>query len=251
MRKLSVFCSFALLTVFVVPVEAKVKIGGIIFTDFYYLDRDKENAYWWWVGDGNTSYGNTALQLPNISRIYAKWTNEDNVGMRIELGIGQYYGSTESSKSDGVMLRHAYGWWDISPDFRLMVGKSTTPFSQLNPSQLLGSRSRSLNLIGLGYGNYYSGRFAQIRGTYKFSDNARIAVALVDPNGSQRHHGKWYNYFPYGQTDYEYGLDYTTSTKLPRIDISTPMYFGGLSLYPSFLFQRRTVDKFNSEIASP
>ena len=45
MKKLFIFGIAALLLVaFTVPAMAKVKIGGIIFTDFYYLDRDEENS---------------------------------------------------------------------------------------------------------------------------------------------------------------------------------------------------------------
>ena len=67
-----------------------------------------------------------------------------------------------------------------------MAGKSTTPFSPLDPSQLLGTRSGSVNIIGVGYGNFYSGRFAQVRGTFKFGKMGRVALALVDPNGTVR-----------------------------------------------------------------
>ena len=69
------------------PGVAKVKIGGIIFTDFFYLDRNKANADF--NGVGNDPYTVTAIQAPDIARLYAAWTNEDNVGMYIELGLGQ------------------------------------------------------------------------------------------------------------------------------------------------------------------
>ncbi|MFP3912703.1 MAG: hypothetical protein ACLFUT_11555, partial [Desulfobacteraceae bacterium] len=154
MKKLFVIGMAALLLVaFTVPAMAKVKIGGIIFTDFYYIDRDKENAAWKGLSDGTTSYNNTAIQLPNITRLYGRWTNEDNVGMYIEFGLGQGSGSTDRSTSNDASLRHAYGWWDVNPMFQIMAGKSTTPFSPLNPSQLLGTRSGSLNIIGVGYGD--------------------------------------------------------------------------------------------------
>ena len=214
-------------------VSAKVKIGGIVFTDFYYLDRNGANAEFNGVGDG--PYTVTTLQVPDITRLYATWTNEDNVGMYIELGIGQEDGEIDRNQSNGVNLRHAYGWWDVTPGFRLMAGKSTTPFSPLNPSQLLGTRSGSLNIVGVGYGNFYSGRFAQIRGTYQFCKNARVALALVDPNGSARYigtNGPWS----------DFGITTQNNTKIPRIDISLPVFFGPVSLYPSFMYQHRTVD---------
>jgi hypothetical protein len=243
MKKLFVIGIAALLLVaFSVPAMAKVKIGGIIFTDFYYLDRDKENSQAW--GTGADAYQVTTIQVPNITRLYARWTNEDNVGMYIEFGIGQDGGS-QTGSSNGVSLRHAYGWWDINPNFTIMAGKSTTPFSPLNPSQLLGTRSGSLNIIGVGYGDYYSGRFAQVRGTFKFGKMGRVELALVDPNGTVRIQPTYTNYFPldfFGAVD---GVDYQTNTKLPRFDLSVPLYFGPIALYPGFLYQYRTVDILN------
>jgi len=63
---------------------------------------------------GNATFTNTAIQIPNITRFNVKWTNEDNVGMFIQLGVGQISGGTSPSTSDGVTLRHAYGWWDLN-----------------------------------------------------------------------------------------------------------------------------------------
>ena len=244
MKKLFVLGLAALLLVaFSVPAMAEVKIGGIIFTDFYYLDRDESNARYRGVGDGTASFNNTAIQLPNITRLYARWTNEDNVGMYIEFGLGQNTGDTirqggqytaiDADTAAGI--RHAYGWWDVNPMFQIMAGKSTTPFSPLNPSQLLGTRSGSVNIIGVGYGDYYSGRFTQVRGTFKFNQIARLEIALVDPNGTAAagSYGPWQGFE---------GKDYQTSTTIPRIDISVPIYLGPVHLYPGFLYQRRTVD---------
>jgi len=248
MKKLFVLGMAALLLVaFSVPAMADVKIGGIIFTDFYYLDRDKENAKFYRVGDGTSSFGNTAIQLPNITRLYARWTNEDNVGMYIEFGLGQNTGDTIKQggaygaidTDSAANLRHAYGWWDVNPMFQIMAGKSTTPFSPLNPSQLMGTRSGSVNIIGVGYGDFYSGRFTQVRGTFKFGKAARLEIALVDPNGTlvAGDYGPWEG----GE-----GVDYQTSTNIPRVDISVPIYLGPVHLYPGFLYQHRTVDKLSA-----
>jgi hypothetical protein len=229
-----------LLVAFTVPAMAKVKIGGIIFTDFYYLDRDADNAATW--GFGNDPYQITTIQVPSITRLNARWTNEDNVGMFIEFGIGQTGGAVVDATSSGVSLRHAYGWWDVNPNFTIMAGKSTTPFSPLNPSQLLGTRSGTLNIIGVGYGNFYSGRFAQLRGTWKFGKMGRVELALVDQNGSARIVDTFAKYYPWQLAGYQEGVDYQTNSKLPRIDIGVPLYFGPVAIYPGFLWQQRTVD---------
>ena len=238
MKKLFVLGVAALLLVaFSVPAMADVKIGGIIFTDFYYLDRDKDNSIS--KGMGADSFTNTAIQLPNITRLYARWTNEDNVGMYIEFGLGQSGGNTIKSSSTSAGIRHAYGWWDVNPMFQIMAGHSTTPFSPLNPSQLLGTRSGSVNIIGVGYGDFYSGRFTQVRGTFKFGKAARLEIALVDPNGTLAA-GK------YGPWNGAEGTDYQTNSTIPRFDISVPLYLGPVHLYPGFLYQYRTVDRLGT-----
>ena len=224
MKKLFVIgMAVLLLVAFTMPAMAKVKIGGIIFTDFYYLDRNSQNM------GGADSYQATTIQLPNITRFYARWTNEDNVGMYIEFGLGQNAGGIDAGSSDdagSVRIRHAYGWWDVNPMFTIMAGHSTTPFSPLNPSQLLGTRSGSANIIGVGYGDFYSGRFNQVRGTFRFGKAARLEVALVDPNGG--------NFGPWAAAQ--------NNTKIPRIDIGIPIYAGPVHIYPSLLYQHRTVD---------
>lgn len=197
--------------VWVLPgsVLAKVTIGGRVYVDCYYLDRNKENAIYKKLG--NSSFTNTAIQVPNITRFNVNWTNEDNVGMFIQLGMGQVSGGTSETfdketgkitdkcNSNGVRLRHACGWWDITDNFKLLAGKTTTPISPLLPYQMLGTRSGSLNIIGEGYGELYSGRFAQIRGTYHFTNTVRLAVALVDPNGAALG-----NYTPYTRESIQY-----------------------------------------------
>jgi len=231
MKKLFVIGIAALLLVaFTMPAMAKVKIGGIIFTDFYYLDRDKNNA----ARAGYTgAITGTAIQVPDITRLYGRWTNEDNVGMYIELGIGQNTGAVRNQTNEGdgsVHLRHAYGWWDVNPSFTIMAGHSTTPFSPLAPSQLLGTRSGSANIIGIGYGEYYSGRFPQVRGTFKFGKVARLAVALCDPHGGAG--GPWATTEP----------TLHTNTKIPMIAAGVPIYAGPVSIYPGVLYQHRTID---------
>ena len=243
MKKLFVIGMAALLLVaFTMPAMAKVKIGGIVFTDFYYIDRNKANTVA--RGMGTNAFTHTAIQVPNITRLYARWTNEDNVGLYIELGLGLDGGQSQDSPSEGsgsARVRHAYGWWDISPSFQIMAGKSTTPFSPLNPSQLIGTRSGSVNIIGVGYGDFYSGRFAQVRGTFKFGKVARLAIALVDPNGTLAGG----SYGPWGTLN----TDYQTNTKLPRIDIGVPIYLGPVHIYPGLLYQHRTVDIINPALA--
>ena len=258
MKKLFIIGFAALLLVaFTVPAMAKVKIGGIVFTDVYYIDRNAKNAWWHAPNatadqfDSYSPYQVLAVGIPGFTRLNARWTNEDNVGMFIELGLGQ--GGTDSpdlSSSNGVTLRHAYGWWDVNPNFQILAGKTFTGFSPLSPSQTVGYNAGSVNIIGLGYGNWDWGRWAMVRGTYKFG-MGRVNLALVDPNGGQRNYNSnsmgdtestLANFFPAETVGAVIGRDYQNNTKLPDFNLSAVLNFGPISLYPGFLYQYRTVD---------
>jgi hypothetical protein len=232
-KVLTIAFAALLLVAFTAPAMAKTTIGGILFTDFYYYKQSEENV----AGGINKSIGQTTagidsstqtvIEVPSISRLRIRWTNEDNVGMYYETGVHGGNGSAASG------MRHFYGWWDITPSFRLMAGHSTTPFSVLNPSQLIGTHAGTasgfgtdLHVIGIGYGEFYSGRFPQVRIEWKYpNDMGRLAVALV--NG---HAG---TVFPTGGTE---------NSVIPRIDIGSPLYFKNFKLYPSLFYERVSFD---------
>jgi hypothetical protein len=218
---------------------AETKIGGILFTDFYYQTRDAENIAGG-VADGASTneddWGRTQIQVPNISRMYIRWTNEHNVGLYFETGTGDDFagesGDVSTTQGDNETLRHFYGWWDVTPGFQIMVGHSTTPFSPLNPNQLVGTRAEmGVHIIGAGYGEYYSGRYPQVRFTFKFSDAARLAVAFVDP-------GRGSEVSPTAEAGTAANFD----SKMPRIDIGVPLTFGPVKLYPSMYYVEKTFD---------
>ena len=233
MKKLLIAGFAALMVVaFTVPATADMKVGGIIFTDFYYMSEDDVQQ-----GPGaNEDDGSTInIQVPNITRLYVRWTNEDNVGMYIESGIGQTGGTNTDYDpfDDGYDLRHAYGWWDVTPGFRLLVGKSTTPFSPLTPAQTMGTRSGHLNVIGAGYGEFYSGRFAQVRGSFNLpSDMGRIELTLSDPSPRTLE----------GAIAAEPGASVDSESVIPRIDLTAALYFGALKLYPGIFYQLQSYD---------
>jgi hypothetical protein len=92
----------------------------------------------------------------------------------------------------------------------------------------LGTNSGSLNIIGLGYGDFYSGRFPQVRGTFRFGKVARLEIALVDPSG--------------GQNDPNNAIGWQNSNKIPRVDIAVPLHFGPVRIYPAVLWQQKSYD---------
>jgi hypothetical protein len=238
MKKLFIFAIAAiLLMVFTTPVMAKFNINAVIQTDMYCWEMSAENkvggtAFGTAPGDGDLSTMN--IDVPGWSRFNITWTNEKDVRARFEVAAG---GITGAAAGAGINMRHAYGAWQATPNFELMAGWSTTPFSPLAPPQSLGTNSAA-HIILLGFGEFYSGRFPQVRGTYKFSDNMRLAVALLDPNIVAS---------PYLASATPpapvTGVSVSDNqSTVPRIDVGLPTYFGPLKIYPSFFWHEQEFD---------
>jgi hypothetical protein len=207
-----------MLLAFSVPAAlADTKIGGIVFTDVYYLRQDSDRALSRGLTDDSLT--NFNLNIPNNSRIYVRWTNEENVGMYIEGGVGE--------PGDSWSLRHAYGWWDINPAFTLMAGWSTTPFSPLFPAQSLGRVTGTI--AGYGFGEFYSGRFAQVRGTWRLPDKlGDFAVAIVDPKVGPTYGGIF-------------------ESRIPRVEAALALRMGTFNIYPGAFWQRNQYEGLAGE----
>lgn len=179
------------------------------------------------------------------SRVYFKWANDDGVGMHIELGLGgTFEGGGGQLGPEGVYLRQAYGWWKKSDGFRLLVGMTTSVFSPLNSSQLMGfalvgdgtygiPRAHAINA---GYGNIYVERCPQIRGEWYFGANF-LKIALAD----------WLNDGQLGKTpaminDVAGGQVAIEDTKIPRLDVGMKFMLGSWALYPGFTYIKRTYE---------
>jgi len=97
-----------------------------------------------------------------------------------------------------------------------------------------------LHIILLGFGEFYSGRFPQVRGTYKFSDNCRLAVALLDPVITASPFAA--SATPTAPPPVPGVRVSANASKMPRIDVGLPTYFGPLKLYPSFFWHQQKYD---------
>lgn len=198
-------------------VSARSTLGGIIFLDFYLLSFDDE------ASRTEESLSLTKVELPSITRLRGLWTNEDDVEMFIELGIGGRNGST------GVNLRHAFGKWDFSTTGQLLAGHSSSPFSPLFPSQAMGNNAEESFNVGKGYGEVSSGRAPQVRYTHKFlNSRGALAVALLDPNRND---------------EIENEIDGVKSSILPRIDVGLAYRAFNWQIFPGFFYQEKEFDQ--------
>jgi len=216
-KMLFVFCMSVLIVGYALPTIAGVKMSGIIFTDVFYEFRDKENSS---TGDDSAELN---IKVPNISRLYGKWTSDNkDVGMWIELGIRAH----GINKRD-IVDRHACGWWQVNPLLKITAGQTVTGFSPLNPQQLLGTDTMNLNVIGGGFGDVYAGRVPTVRFTLTPNKNFQLDVAFTEPDITCVGYADVINW---GKAD----------TSLPRIDISSVIKAGPLTLYPGIMFANKT-----------
>lgn len=229
------------------PVMAASTFGGIVFTDFYYVSKDAANNSGGVINGATAdadSFSATRVELPNITRIRASWSNEDDVGLYAELGLGGSSGNTS------VSTRHAYGTYQFTDRWQILAGHSSSPFSPLFPNQLIGNSAASSasgsaafgsittadriggnHNVGKGYGELDSGRNPQVRLTYSLpSQRGAIAIAILDAN----------------QGTAITGLSASTPTapardsKIPRIDIGGAYNFYGVRLFPGVSYQKQT-----------
>jgi hypothetical protein len=214
---------------FAMPATAKVHVGGIVALDFYYHRGDSDWAANW-AGLGTPAnptddWQQLEIEVPGHTRLNANWVNDDgNVGMYIELGLGGANGAT------GVTLRHAYGWWQINPMFKLVAGHTDKSFATLNPGQVMGMNAGAppdLHIIGIGFGNLYEGRVPQLRLETKFNDMITWKIAAAD------------NHHPGTETDVA-GND---EAVWPRVDTCVALNLGPVYLEPGFSWSKHKHDE--------
>lgn len=223
---------------------AKTSFGGIIFTDLYSINRDDANNSGGLVNGAAADaddYHGSKLELPNISRLRASWSNEDNLGMYIEMGIGGASGAT------GVNTRQAYGTYKINDRWQILAGQSSSPFSPLFPSQLIGNNAPTSasntpaavggsHNTGKGYGDLDAGRNPQLRATYTFPDqHGAIAVALFDPNQGKEL-----------ELPAELATKPARESSLPRLDVGAAFNYYDVRVFPGFSYQKQSYNGVKS-----
>lgn len=193
----------------ILSLEAKSTIGGIIFTNTYYSDMQDDTQ--------RNDISKLKVVVPTNSRLRIRWDNEDNVGMYLESGFGS--GTT-------LNVRHAYGKWNISEEFQILVGHTSTPFAPLNPQVSMVHNS------GDGFGNANPSRQSQVRFTYKLlNKQGAISVAILDPNSGEE--------YDYNTTT---GIKLKKESSIPRIDIGAVYKTFNLQIFPSGFYTQTSFE---------
>jgi len=238
MKKIFIFtAAVALCLCVAMPATAKVHVGGLLALDFYYHRFDAEAATNLPAAVAGGSATDTddwqqlEIEVPGHTRLNANWVNDDgNVGMFMELGLGGPNGAT------GVTLRHAYGWWQINPMFKLLAGHTDKSFSTLNPGQLLGMNAGAppdLHIIGIGFGNMYEGRVPQLRLETKFNDMITWKISACDNRAA-------------GETD----VQGNEESVWPRVDTMLALNFGPVYIEPGFTWSKHKHDEGSQNLGA-
>jgi hypothetical protein len=144
----------------------------------------------------------------------------------------------------GLVTRKAFGWWQINPMVKLVVGMDDTGFSPMNPSQMIGLEGGRLNVIGVGFGNLYPGRVPQIRLDFKPSKTMRFRIGIADNSWDLGVVGDGSSCAAYGDPvlPAAAGKAVQDETKMPRFDVSAVLSFGPLTIYPGFMYAKKSWD---------
>ena len=227
---------------------ADLKVGGKICFDTYMQNfsdtyRGKSDA-----APDITDFSEIGFENNSSTNLNARWT-DGNFGMYLELAMGSSndQGILQATRGtvqpvDNVYTRYSYGWWDFGAG-KLTVGQDNTGFSPLNPMQMCGTGSGQFKIIGIGFGNIYSGRVYQVRGDFKMGES-NLGIALVDPHGSSLAQGLYLTISGGAHPVWAYQITPAGNeeTTMPRIDISAVLKFGPLSIYPGLLYNEKTWD---------
>jgi hypothetical protein len=231
----------------IAPALGDVKVGGRLVFDTYLQKRN--DAY-----TTSTDWKQLEMEANTTTNLNARWT-EGDFGLYFELGMGanneqtalsyNHYGSDPKAVVlPGVFVRKTYGWWEFSPGMKLTLGQDTTGFSPLVPMQACGTGSDQFKVIGVGFGNIYSGRVYQVRGNFKLGETGGLGIAFVDPRGGSLLQGTHWN--ADGTTPNFNGNLVSPAgseeTTMPRIDLSADFTLGPLRIYPGVLYQKQTWD---------
>lgn len=224
MKKLFILAFiFVCCFLFAMPSLAKVHVGGSVFLDAYYhrFDSDATQSY---MGPGDFAPGTDdwqqlKIEVPIDTNIHANWVNDEgDVGMYIELSLGGANGDTS------VILYKAYGWWQITPMFKLTVGQTDNSFATLEPDQALGGAS--MHSDSDGFGNIQDAGHPQIRLETKFNDMVTLMVSVLNP----REGASW---------DWNYGtLPGNEENVWPRIDAALLLNIGPVYIEPSMSWMK-------------
>jgi hypothetical protein len=253
MKKLFVLAVAALMVVaFTVPAVAGVKMGGRLAFDTYYHTQDEVFRGRTAANLVPTSWSQLKMEVVSSTNMHLKANTDDNkFGLYLEFAMGANALNTVLNRTagaagapapsvDSMYVRFSYGWWEFSPGCKLVIGQDTTGTAPLNPLCMIGTGAGQFQVVGIGFGNMYTGRVYQVRGEFTMGDLGVFKVALVDPHSSSLGQGQ-----DGGLVGRGAGVSTPVGneeTVMPRFDISADLKLGAFTLYPGIVYCKQTYD---------
>ncbi len=240
---------------------AAVDLGGSVAMDLYYYKQDKAgfgggrvsgsgtpttggfagiNDQWQTVEEDRSA---TFLDFSKTSTIWLRWTNEGGSGLFILPVLAGDANQPSGTAALNVAFVMAFGWWRITPEFTLSIGKGTPDvFSPLDPETQMGYDAVG-KVTGLGYGNINAKYQNGIKLKYTLGRHVTLNLGLYESRLTDPNNASYTSVGPY--------LNFKKSSpqavvdnvsKLPKMEISAPLTFGKTKIIPSAMYLLQTFD---------
>ena len=229
---------------FTLPAHAaKVKMSAVLIfdaawakTDSGYQQNMEGNAHddgWNGLNIGISPLGWFGVQI-----------SDKNVGVRANVCPRGRDNNVpgEAASNEVSKLREFYGWWQVNPAFKLVVGQINSLHSNLSPGLPFAanladaSGSCTFRALGLGAGNIWPRRHPQIQGNFTFSPNISAQLAFINPETP-----KW-SVVDAGPIHVSANASKSDETTLPRIDLTLTLKFGRIFFEPSYSYTKKTYE---------
>jgi hypothetical protein len=209
----------------------------MITWDFQYRDISQE-AYANGVQSGSTTvvdgWNGSTMRMPwGFNRLEAYYSSDDEA---IKAKVQFRGGGAGAGTVDG-RLYDAWVMWQISPGFRLQIGRIAQTFSSATPPPYQGHALAHVFLIG--FGNMHISNRDQIKAHINFSDATRLEIALVDPDSLSQEYAAVLPPIPgLAAVDEE--------TVIPRIDLALNMKLGNWTIEPALTYLAQKYDQVSA-----
>lgn len=247
------------------PAMASVKVGGMITQDVYYFHMDAADAYS--GAAGGTGYGHfDSVGLPSypnpyinpqgsfsafdinlpqaLNRLWVSYANDNNtirgyIQVRGGNGLQSHYLNDIQNPGSTVVWNYAWIDWVVSPKDFFRFGRQTQAFSIRAPDQFMGEARG--HIVGMNYGNLNGGASRDgVRWYHTFTDQVHFELGIYDPasNGADALGSS-----PNTPTIVNgNAATITEQSVLPRVDVTAPLFFGPLTIWPSFTYLKQKYD---------
>lgn len=243
------------------PGWAAFDAGGSVAVDYFYYAQDKAgfgggraqdmatpttggyagiNEDWPTVEEDRSA---TFFSFSKTSFLWFRWTSEANLGLMVQPVLAGDAAEGTGTNSLKVAFVSAFGWYRITPKLTLYAGKGAPDiFSPLDPTTYLGYDAVG-KVTGLGYGNINSKYQNGIQVKYTFGTSVTLNFGLyesrfMDPNNEN--FTSFAHYIGFKKSSPDAIVD--NVTKLPKIELSVPLQWGGTRIISSAMYLRQEFD---------